>query len=45
MKRRFSDWRDYCCLLYGDEYKYSGFAISKIGKYEEDSGNGFWGYW
>lgn len=29
MKMRFSDWRDYCCLLYRDEYKYSGFAKGK----------------
>lgn len=34
MKRRFSDWRNYCCLLYRTEYKYSGFATGKIGKYE-----------
>lgn len=45
MKRRFSDRRNYCCLLYKPEYKYSGFAIDKIGKYEGDSGNGFGGYW
>jgi hypothetical protein len=40
MKRRFSDWRNYCCLLYRTEYKYSGFATGKFGKYEGDSGNG-----
>ncbi|ESL79952.1 hypothetical protein L423_02092 [Enterobacter roggenkampii] len=45
MKRRFSDWRNYCCLLYRTEDKYSGFATGKIGKYEGDSGNGFGGYW
>lgn len=38
MKRRFSDWRNYCCLLYRAEYKYSSFAIGKIGKYEGDTG-------
>jgi hypothetical protein len=45
MKRRFSDWRNYCCILYRAEYKYSGFATGKVGKYEGDSGNGFGGYW
>jgi hypothetical protein len=34
MKRRFSDWRNYCCLLYRAEYKYSGFAVGKFGKCE-----------
>lgn len=42
MKRRFSDWRNYCCLLYRTEYKYSGFAMGKFGKYEGDSGNRVW---
>jgi hypothetical protein len=42
MKRRFSDWRNYCCLLYRTEYKYSGFATGKFGKYEGDSGNRVW---
>jgi hypothetical protein len=34
----FADWRNYCCLLYRAEYKYSGFAVGKFGKCEEDSG-------
>ena len=41
MKRRFSDWCNYCCLLYRTEYKYSGFAMGKFGKYEGTQEIGF----